>query len=66
MNTNRKKLRLNIEALKVEVFATQDSTVGRGTVYGRVAAATNDGTCDGGSCSGMHVCLGEVTGPCYC
>lgn len=62
--TNRKKLRLDVEELDVEVFATIEHEVKHGTVRGH---QTDDspismetwnpcGTICGSSCSGPYLC----------
>ena len=62
--TNRKKLRLDVEELDVEVFSTIEPEVEHGTVRGHASDAdpisfyTFDpcGTLCGSSCSGPYVC----------
>jgi hypothetical protein len=58
MGTNRKKLSLNVDELKVEAFATTDGgAVRRGTVHGRITYVV---TCTCGTdwegCSGAPTC----------
>jgi hypothetical protein len=65
MSTSRKKLRLELDELRVEAFATVDGgAASRGTVHGRsdiVTQCNNDMSCpctlEENSCSGDHVCL---------
>ena len=58
--TNRKRLRLDVEELDVEVFATSEPEVERGTVRGYQALFTAYDWCtkdNANSCSGgPHVC----------
>jgi hypothetical protein len=59
---NRTKLRLDVDELKVEAFATLDSLEARGTVQGRNDSMTcpvtgpcgpwSDCTCHGATCAG--------------
>jgi hypothetical protein len=62
---NRKKLRLNVDELKVEAFATADGAVERGTVHGRDNTAA-DCTWDGYSCEGQFCPLTYPANSCYC
>jgi hypothetical protein len=56
MSINPKKLRLNVDALKVEAFSTGDGAATRGTVNGYDPSGGTDGTCAGSSCAGDAFC----------
>lgn len=73
----KKKLRLNVEELKVEAFATADVEAKLGTVHGHDDAVTDGPTCacptagdqctrDGGSCSGANPCFCPESRDTYC
>jgi len=74
MKTNRKKLRLDIDALKVEAFDTADGVAHHGTVHGHESLSCFVSWCEPschecpseGSCSGPQVCLCGVTEPETC
>ncbi|HEX8322106.1 hypothetical protein [Longimicrobium sp.] len=63
MSINPKKLRLNVDELKVEAFATGKGAATQGTVNGYDPSGGTDGTCDGNSCSGPDNCFCPLTEP---
>ncbi|HVG44412.1 MAG TPA: hypothetical protein VM890_06755, partial [Longimicrobium sp.] len=56
---NGKKLRLSVEELKVEAFATAEGAVERGTVHGRDGTVTDPGY----SCIGPDPAFCRLTYP---
>ena len=69
-----KKLRLELDALRVDSFATADSEDGRGTVEGYISARCTGGTmtCNGGNTCGdgdtcnQYTCNLSDNGSCPC
>jgi hypothetical protein len=71
MKTNRKKLRLDVDELRVEAFATAAGAAKHGTVHGHgdtiscymswCEPSCNECTGGGNSCSGPYACLCPVS-----
>lgn len=69
------KIRLDIDALRVESFDTDTRGAGRGTVHGRSGdpepgdaafiPTTDWKTCQGGDCTARTLCYNSCLGECF-